>query len=79
MSTKVGLRATAGSSAVRYRVIHDGSLAVIDRVGYEPDGYEVFETFAEAKHELLRYLRSRRDEFNYAAKQARKLKEADCG
>ena len=60
---------------MNYRVYWDGALSDISPTDEEVDDYEVFATFAEAKRELLTYLRRQRDDFAFACRQVRKLKQ----
>jgi len=55
----------------RYRVRYDGTLSSIEVTEeHDPDGYD---TFGEAKAELLGHLRSQRDQYAHAVKYAASL------
>ena len=60
-----------------YRVYHDGTMSRIERSDEEANGYDRFESFAEAKRELLAMLRNHRDEYAWAVRAAGKLTPQD--
>lgn len=60
---------------MNYLIHYDGCLSDISKTDSEVDGYEVFDTFAEAKRELRDYLKRRRDEFDFAVKSLAKIRK----
>lgn len=72
-----------------YKVVPDGTYSYIDTIEVEPElvteldgeryyeGIEVFDTFTEAKRDMIEYFQLMRDIWADALRDARKLKKTD--